>query len=58
MTEVSAKAGQFVVISYDNDLPNRMVVDPHNRYEYRREVTMPTEQAVDLYNQLRSALYD
>lgn len=58
MSEVSAKAGQFVVITYDADLPDRLVDDPHRRYHSRREVTMPTDQAVDLYNQLRSALYD
>lgn len=62
MPEVSATAAQFVVVTYNDDLPNRHVAtdDPKNKYRtiWKREVTMPTEQAVDLYNQLKNALYD
>lgn len=51
LEDVSAKAGQFVVVSYPYDLPSRC-------RNGKREVTMPTEQAVDLYNDLRHALFE
>lgn len=58
--DVSAKAGQFVVVTYNDDLPNRHVPKhgPNYTTTWLREVTMPTDQAVDLYNDLRHALFD
>lgn len=53
---VSAKAGQMVSITYPNDLTNRLVFGRGG--STFREVVMTTDQAVDLYNQLRSALFD
>jgi hypothetical protein len=55
--EVSAKAGQFVVMTYPLDAPTRQLMDGHSEH-WKREVTLTTEQAVDLYNDLRHALFD
>lgn len=58
---VSAKAGQYVVLTYPRDVPNRMVESPRSEEyhtEWDTEITITTEQAVDLYNQLRTALFD
>ena len=52
----SAKAQQMVIITYPNDAPNRMV-DGKTPYKYSREVTLTTEDAVQLYNDLKEALF-
>jgi hypothetical protein len=58
---VTVEADQFVVFTYDDGLPNRCLSvkgkDGYTKY-WAREVTMPTEKAVELYNQLRHALFD
>lgn len=55
MSEVSAVAAQTVTICYPHDAPNRMVSVP-DTYDWVREVTLSTEQAAELYSQLKVAL--
>lgn len=55
MSEVSAVAAQTVTICYPDEAPNRMVRVP-DTYDWVREVTLSTEQAAELYSQLKVAL--
>lgn len=58
LEEVSAKAGQYIVITYPIDAPNRVLYPNRSAQHPMYEVTLTTEQAVDLYNDLRHALFD
>jgi hypothetical protein len=52
---VSAKAGQLIQFTYPYGVPERFIV---GEGPSRTEVTLTTVQAVDLYEQLRAALFD
>lgn len=56
--EVSAKAEQYIVITYPMNAPTRMVYPNNSASNPLREVTLNTAQAVGLYNDLRRALFD
>lgn len=52
---VSAKAGQLIQFTYPYGVPTRFITSDGPS---RTEVTLSTDQAVDLYEQLRAALFD
>lgn len=56
MTQTSATAQQSIVITYPDDAPNR-IISTEVPFNWKREVTLSTEQAVTLYNDLRRALF-
>lgn len=55
---VSAKASQMVTVVYPGDVPTRRLYGkPYSTYKPGVEITLTTEQAVSLYNQLKEALF-
>lgn len=55
MSDTSARAMQMVVVTYPGRVPHRTIYGQSDGY--LEEINLTTEQAVDLYNQLRTALY-
>ena len=58
MSDVSAHADQKITITVPMDAPMRLINHPRKMYSSLREITLSTEEAVDLCEQLRHALYD